>query len=66
MKCADCQVEMVEGVVGKEPPLHLRFVPKHKANVVSDYAGLVAHACPACGQVRLAVDPKRLRETTKT
>jgi len=56
---------MVEGVVGKEPPLHLRFVPKNKTSVVSDYAGVVAHGCPQCGHVELSVDPERLRATIK-
>jgi hypothetical protein len=66
MKCAKCETEMIEGVIGKESPLHLRFVPKDKPAVVSDYAGVTANGCPKCGYVELSVDAERLRSTTRT
>jgi len=51
---------MVAGHVGKEPPLHLRFVPDDSKVFVWDYARVVAHACPLCGSVQFTVDPEAL------
>lgn len=65
MKCSKCETEMIEGIIGKEPPFHLRFVPGNKPVVVLDYAGVAAHGCPKCGYVELSVDAERLRATTK-
>jgi len=65
MKCAKCGTEMIEGIIGKEAPFHLRFVPKDKPGVVLDYAGVAAHGCPQCGYVELSVDTERLRATIK-
>jgi hypothetical protein len=65
MKCSRCDVQMVDGLVGKERPLHLRFVPKDRKFFVWDYAGVVAYACPKCGGIQLAVDPEVLKATVK-
>lgn len=65
MKCAKCGAKMIEGMIGKEPPFHLKFVPKEKPAFVADYAGVAAHGCPQCGYVELSVDTGRLRATTK-
>jgi hypothetical protein len=56
---------MVFGHVGKESPLNLRFVPKNRKCFVWDYAGVVAYACPRCGVIRLAVDPKVLKSSVR-
>lgn len=65
MECSHCRVAMVEGIVGKEPPLNLRFVPKDHKVFVWDHAGVVAYACPKCGGIHLAVDPDALRANLK-
>lgn len=65
MKCPKCATEMIEGIIGKEPPLHLRLVPRDKPAMVPNYAGVAAHGCPKCGYVELSVDAERLRATTR-
>ena len=65
MNCPHCNVEMVAGHIGKEPPLHLRFVPGNPKALVVDFAGVCANACPQCGFVQLSLDPAVLRDTIK-
>jgi len=56
---------MVEGVIGKEQPFQLRFVPKDHKLFVWDYAGVIALACPQCGAVELRIEPATLEATRK-
>jgi hypothetical protein len=65
MNCSKCDAEMVDGFVGKDAPLHLRFVPSDHSAFVRDYARVMARACPECGCVQLATDPERLRRTLR-
>lgn len=65
MKCSCCDARMVEGRVGKGRPLNIRFVPRDHKLFVWDYADVVAHACPKCGRIQLAVDPEALNSTVK-
>ena len=65
MRCTRCDVRMVAGHVGKESPLNLRFGPRDRKFFVWDYAGVVAHACPQCGSIQLALDPETLKSTIK-
>ncbi len=65
MECSKCNMEMINGIAGKQYPFHPRFIPDNHKLIIKDYPKLTLFACPECGTVQMKVDPEALKRTVR-